>query len=154
MRAAWLARLLLPRMRAIAARRLPDVVIGGYETPYLLRWHLLPRNRFLNVYLHQFRRSDDDRALHDHPWINASLVLDGVYVEHTQGRVRWRIAGDLACRRARTAHRIALPDGRPVWTLFVTGPRVREWGFLCPQGWRPWRDFTTPDGGRVGRGCN
>lgn len=29
----------------------------------------------------------------------------------------------------------------PAWTLFITGPKVREWGFHCPKGWKHWRDF-------------
>lgn len=66
------------------ARRPPDFVIGGHERPYLLRWWVIPRNPVFNIYLHQFRRSDDDRALHDHPWLfNASWLLSGEYVEHT-----------------------------------------------------------------------
>ena len=35
---------------------------------YLSRWHIIPRNRYFNIYLHKFVGSDDDRALHDHPW--------------------------------------------------------------------------------------
>lgn len=71
-----------------AERRGPDFVIGGHERPYLLRWRLLPRNPVFNVYLHQFLRSDDDRALHDHPWLfNVSLLLRGPYIE-------WVPAGD------------------------------------------------------------
>jgi len=64
-------------------RRDPDIVIGGRADPYLLRWFMIPRNPIFNVYLHEFRRSDDDRALHDHPWINLSYLIDGEYVEHT-----------------------------------------------------------------------
>ena len=48
-------------------RRPPDFVIGGADRPYMRRWYLVPKNTQLNVYLHHFRRSDDDRALHDHP---------------------------------------------------------------------------------------
>ena len=50
-------------------RRAPDFVIGGSDNPYLLRWFLIPRNPVFNVYLHKFMRSDDDRALHTHPWL-------------------------------------------------------------------------------------
>ena len=57
--------------------RTPDLVIGGWDDPYLLRWWLIPRNRWFNVYLHLFLRSDDDRALHDHPWFNLSFLLEG-----------------------------------------------------------------------------
>jgi hypothetical protein len=43
----------------------------------------------------------------------------------------------------------------PVWTLFVTGPRVRSWGFWCAHGWRHWKTFTAgPRGETVGRGCD
>ena len=67
----WLPQLLSGR---------PHKVIGGPD-PYLLRWHVIPRNRLLNVYVHKFLRSDDDRALHDHPWWFVSLILRGRYDE-------------------------------------------------------------------------
>jgi hypothetical protein len=107
---------------------------------------------------HQFCRSDDDRALHDHPWWNLSILLRGQYDEHTisDGGVSvrtTRMAGELKFRKAKSAHRIELTHG-PCWTLFLTGPRIREWGFHCPQGWRHWRIFTAGDRGElVGRGC-
>ncbi len=154
----WLARLLLPVLRRYAAGRAPSVVIGGAASPYLLRWHLLPRNPLCNLYLHRFLRSDDDRALHDHPWVSASLILSGGYIEHRPTGPRWLLPGDLVVRGARSAHRVALrrdADSCPVWTLFLTGPRVREWGFHCPGGWRHWRAFTAgPDGTTIGRGCD
>lgn len=140
-----------------ASRRPPDFNIGP---GYLLRWWLVPRNRWLNVYLHQFRRSDDDRALHDHPWASCSIILSGLYLEHLPGGIRkWRRAGHVVFRRATQAHRIELPvvDGgiTYTWTLFITGPKVREWGFHCPQGWIGWRRFTNPtDSARTGRGCD
>lgn len=160
-----------------AMLRKPDFVIGGNERPYLLRWWLIPRNPIFNVYLHQFFRSDDDRALHDHPWVNCSIVLDGGYIEHriAAGGIHHRIerkAGDIVCRLPRTAHRIELhskrvvntQDGKrtwvameqPCWTLFITGPRIRSWGFHCPDaGWVHWRKFTDPatNGTTVGKGC-
>lgn len=143
----------------IAARRPPDVVIGGEDNPYLRRWFIIPRNPVFNIYLHRFLRSDDDRALHDHPWWNLSILLQGRYVEHSiaAGGIHRHIerkAGDFKFRFARAAHRIELIDG-PCWTLFITGPRLRNWGFHCPKGWVPWQIFTNPaDGGRtVGPGC-
>ena len=148
--------------------RKPDFVIGGEASPYLRRWWLIPRNRWFNIYLHHFCRSDDDRALHDHPWWNVSILLRGSYLEHMQdGSVRKRVAGGIVARGADALHRIELfprpktrpqqmPGELPVWTIFITGPRVREWGFLCPKGWRHWREFTNPadDGATVGRGCD
>jgi hypothetical protein len=150
-------------VRRVAGRRLPDLVIGERGRPYLCRWYILPRNRWCNAYLHQFWRSDDDRALHDHPWWSLSLCLSGSMVEHTiaAGGVHHRrfiAAGGWRLRSARLAHRLELDENAgPVWTLFLTGPRLRQWGFHCPQGWVPWEKFTagTTDDlrGQVGRGC-
>jgi len=154
----WVVRRIETPLFRMARRRPPDLVIGGADDPYLKRWYVIPRNRWFNVYLHQFLRSDDDRALHDHPWWNISLLLAGRYVEHTiaAGGVNRRVErcrGDCKFRAARTAHRIELVDGA-CWTLFVTGPRLREWGFHCPRGWVHWRDFTAgPRGETIGRGC-
>ena len=149
-----------------ARARTPDFVIGGHEDPYLLRWWLIPRNPVFNVYVHQFLRSDDDRALHDHPWLfNASYLLDGGYREWLfnnyfngmSGGKRSvfadRQAGDLKIRFGGAPHRIELTNG-PCWTLFITGPRYREWGFHCPKGWVHWQKFTARgDKGAIGRGC-
>lgn len=60
-----------------------DGIDGGERRPYLTRWHLIPRNRWFNLYLHKFVHGDDERALHDHPWPSASLLLEGRYIEHT-----------------------------------------------------------------------
>ncbi|MDN8617841.1 hypothetical protein [Variovorax ginsengisoli] len=156
-------------LRNLGAARAPDFIIGGAEDPYLLRWWLIPRNRFFNVYLHCFKRSDDDRALHDHPWLfNCSWLLDGQYMEHTPAGQVERRAGALKFRWGPAPHRVELltvadsvasqPDNRrpiPCWTLFVTGPRVREWGFYCDRGWVHWKWFTAPgDKGAVGKGCD
>ena len=138
-------------------KRSPDVVIG---TGYLDRWYVVPRNRWLNIYLHRFRGSDDDRALHDHPWWSLSFLLRGFMVEHYRTaardpvfqRERWVPWLLPVLRSARFAHRLEVVDG-PVWTLFITGPHVREWGFWCPRGWRHWTEFTDKSGVKTGRGC-
>lgn len=148
----------LDRLASRTLKRAPDVVIGGQDRPYLLRWWVIPRNRLFNVYLHVFMRSDDDRALHDHPWWNVSMLLAGRYVEHriNAGGIHTRTErceGDVVARGASTAHRIELVDG-PCLTLFITGPRFREWGFHCMRGWVPWQKFTDPsDPGAIGAGC-
>ena len=139
-------------------RRAPDVIIGGIDAPYMRRWWIIPRNRRFNIYLHHFCRSDDDRALHDHPWWNVSLLLLGRYIEHMPHAVRTRRPGLPVLRQAEAAHRIELlrdASGaeRPVWSLFITGPNVRAWGFWCPKGWRHWKDFTSNNGTEVGKGC-
>lgn len=143
----------------IAAARKPDVLIGKAGDTYMERWWVIPRNPVFNIYLHHFLRSDDDRALHDHPWFNASILLNGRYVEHTvaAGGVNRRVeyqAGAIKLRGPRYAHRIELIDG-PCWSLFITGPKQREWGFHCPHGWRPWQQFVdSKNSGHIGRGCD
>jgi len=165
------------RLIASMTRRPPDFVIGGRERPYLLRWFVIPRNVLFNVYLHQFQRSDDDRALHDHPWLfNASWLLRGEYVEHTikAGGLlvkAHRRAGDWTFRWGAAPHRVELLHAGfavgnraptsigpplPCWTIFITGPRVRQWGFYCmDRGWIHWKRFTAVDDpGDVGAGCD
>ena len=67
--------------------RAPDFVIGPAGDPYMRRWWVIPRNKWFNIYLHNIMRSDDDRALHDHPWTNVSVLLRGSYLEHLPGGV-------------------------------------------------------------------
>ena len=150
----WLLGRLLRRTAWV---RPPDFVIGTPTSPYLRRWWLIPRNRWFNLYVHEFLRSDDDRALHDHPWASVSLILSGHYVEHLPGGWKFRSRGAVVARGARVPHRVELlHDHVPVWTLFVTGPRVRDWGFHCPGGWRRWQDFVaaTEQGNTTGPGCD
>ncbi|HEX7853803.1 MAG TPA: hypothetical protein VF503_08925 [Sphingobium sp.] len=132
----------------------PDFVIGDRDAPYLRRWWIMPRNEWQNLYLHEILRDDDDRALHDHPWANTSLLISGSYREITPGGVYVRDPGSLIERQATDAHRLELIDGAPAVSLFFTGAKVREWGFHCPSGWVHWQDFTAGENGElVGRGC-
>ena len=135
--------------------RKPDFVINdaGSDKPYLSRWWVIPRNKWFNIYLHKFERSDDDRALHDHPWYSVSFLLKGEMVEHSFKGLRFIPRFLPIFRTAKFAHRLELVKG-PVWTLFITGPRLRSWGFYCPHGWRHWEDFTNSDGRNIGRGCD
>lgn len=131
-----------------AGRREPDLNIGpdiGQDV-YMRRWYVLPRNKYFCLYLHQFMRSDDDRALHDHPAHNLSFVFDGEYTEHLPGDVRLiRRAGQVVWRKATAAHRIELHAG-PCWTLFVFTYKFRGWGFLCGRGWVPQEQFIHENG--------
>jgi len=138
------------------ASRQPDFTIGDDPAaPYLNRWWVIPRNEGCNNYLHEILRSDDDRALHDHPWDNTSMVIDGRYIEHLpDGRAIMRETGAIVSRAATDAHRLEILPGERAITLFMTGPKLREWGFWCPHGWRHWRDFTGGANGElIGRGC-
>lgn len=136
---------------ALMASRKPDFVIGD---DYLRRWFVIPRNPWMNVYLHDIRKSDDDRALHDHPWSNTSFIIAGGYLEYTPEGYSARWAGDVVTREAGQLHRLEVLPGGGAVSLFMTGPKVREWGFACPQGWVNWKDFTSEsDSSQTGRGC-
>lgn len=159
-----------PVARLNFRRRPPDFVIGGMDRPYLFRWYLI-QTKYFRVFLHKLMRDDDDRALHDHPWPNVSILLRGEYVEVTPDfgamptpfariadmplRRRHCGPGTIIARRAIASHRLELFDQtRPVWTLFIAFRRCREWGFHCPRGWRHWSEFVDArDIGAVGKGC-
>lgn len=147
--------MLLRFAQRLMASRAPDFVIGGHDRPYMLRWWVIPRNRWFNIYLHRILRDDDDRALHDHPWVNCSILLAGAYREimpARRGRYRHgepvtlkrRQSGSIVLRWPTSAHRLIVDGGAPVVSLFITGPVVRDWGFYAPQGWVFWREFTDP----------
>ncbi|RVT99069.1 hypothetical protein EOD42_02890 [Rhodovarius crocodyli] len=160
LRAVVLAEL----MRCHANARDPDEVIPTRDgRPYLRRWHITPRGQGPAVYLHHFLASDDDRAQHDHPWPSLGMLLLGNYYEHTplDHEPVFRATGDVIFRAPEHTHRVELERDTltgqelEVWTLFMVGPRVRPWGFHCPQGWVPWQEFTQPgeDGRSVGCGA-
>ena len=170
----------------------PDFIIGGKSDPYIKRWYLMPRMwvwvrvllaayvglwlhhpwfllALIGLYLHNIIRSDDDRALHDHPVTNISIVIFGQYTEvvpdwskipkgsritpDSPVRRKVRRAGSIVFRFASQPHRIEITDG-PAYSLWLIGPPTRQWGFLCGRGWIWWKDFVGADAGTVGRGCD
>lgn len=165
----WMLRKLLRSHTKTTQQRPPDVRIPGDLSipPYMLRWWKIKRNAFFNVYYHIVRRSDDDTALHDHPWWNFSIILEGNYFEHLihQGGINTRTKygpGSVRFRRSGNfAHRLELekwddswPDHmrgqeKPVLTIFITGPALRRWGFHHPLRWvdaYDWDEFLAANG--------
>ena len=121
--------------------------------PYLERYYvfLRERERFpFNVFLHKFLKSDPD-DVHDHPWPYATLVLKGGYWEwiphfDTVGRKIgeyqvWRGPGHFRVSKARSFHRIELDPDITAWTLFMPGPKQREWGFMVRNQWIQWEEY-------------
>lgn len=114
-------------------------------SPYLSRWYMIGKRRgeeegvkdtlerYFNLFLHRFHRSDDDGALHNHPWAwSLSFVLVGGYWEEK------RIGDRVVRRRVRPFtfnfirgsdyHRVDLIE-EDAWSLFLVGPRVSTWFF-------------------------
>jgi hypothetical protein len=121
--------------------------------PYLERYYLFlrERERFpFNVFLHKFLKSDPD-DVHDHPWPYATLILKGGYWEwiphfDTVGRKIgeyqvWRGPGHFRVSKANSFHRIELDPDITAWTLFMPGPKQRDWGFMVKNKWVQWEQY-------------
>lgn len=154
------------RTHRLMDSRPPDFTIERAGGPYLHRWFVWPDRSYVNCYAHRFVRDDTDGDVkHDHPWDNLTVNLDGTYIEHMADGPHIRRVGDVSFRRAHEAHRITLlrdidsgwtvPSELPAETLFITGPKIREWGFDCPNGWRHNLEYVNPDDpGQIGKGCD
>ncbi len=58
------------------------VIVNCAHDPYLHRWYVF-RSERIGLFIHKFVRSDEDRALHDHPWPFIVIPLSGGYIEHS-----------------------------------------------------------------------
>lgn len=121
---------------------------------YLDRWGL-GHDRIGKVFVHRMEAPDPGFDLHDHPWWFVSLVLAGGYTEERslvreaplraaiaesvgqsgRGVVDERRAGSVRVMRLDECHRITHLTGRTSWSLVITGPVRRRWGFFLPSGW-------------------
>lgn len=116
---------------------IPDVSEPGVI--YLTRWRLVQTPWFA-VYLHKIMRPDGDRALHNHPYGFAALILRGGYREEVfdrswyalhereHGPLDWNVIPHGRYHNIRTLLRV------PTWTLLFAGPRQSSWGFLTADG--------------------
>lgn len=96
--------------------------------PALDRYYLLPR-----IKLHRIYKSDEE--FHTHPWNGCSFIF-GKYKEirgdgSREVKTKWffnRV-------RAFVPHKVIVD--KPVWTLFIHGPRINEnWHY--GYGVKPW----------------
>lgn len=117
------------------------VIHNSDGEPYLTRVYLWSGFGYAAM-LHRIHRSDDDRALHDHPWPFVSLLVGGPgYTEHLERGPRFVPAWSLNVKLDPTElHRLEVHG--PQTTLVLRGRRTRAWGFKVPgHGWVHWRDF-------------
>lgn len=99
---------------------------------YLKRWRL--ETPWFSIRLHHWFHSDDNRNTHDHPWNFYTLILKGSYLDESPSGTQKVSAGHIYYRSAEHAHWVHLNKGR-VWTLVLTGPKVRRWGFWIKGKW-------------------
>ncbi len=100
---------------------------------YLTRWIFKLFGR--KYYLHCFHQADLAEP-HNHPWSYTTIILYGGYFERTDSGVRWYGPGSILRRKVGWKHRIEIPEGKKVWTLFMPGPKTQPWGFFCKDGFR------------------
>lgn len=124
--------------------------IGRKECPYLHRKVLFCGP--LSFRYHVFLGSDDDRALHDHPWAFITFpfqkYLEQYYREGANVKLfRYVLPWGFHYRKLGFRHRVIV-DHPPVRTLVITGPVAHKWGFWVDGlhvRWRKYHDeFGTP----------
>jgi hypothetical protein len=106
---------------------MPHWMLTTHPDGYLFPRSWLP----FSMRIHHIKRADDGRELHDHPFDYRTIILHGWYKEENvfgEQALRW--PGETRASRAQTFHRIANVSEGGVWTLFIMGPRINDWGFL------------------------
>lgn len=100
--------------------------LGLPECPYVVRWRF--ETPLGSIRVHHWLASDDPRAKHDHPWWFATFVFKGGYTDASPDGDDHLRAPAVRFRRATHRHTV-FPDPGGAWTLMITGPKVRTWGF-------------------------
>lgn len=120
---------------------------------YMDRWYILYFPNLFSVRIHHIVRPDLDRWPHDHPWRFISIILRGGYEEEVCTPENFQAVQTPGLGRIWMPHRIrkirrfnhktntdlhrithfARRSG--AWTLVITGPERREWGFMTADGW-------------------
>jgi hypothetical protein len=116
------------------------VVVNCDRNPYLTRWYLFRRPAFA-IFLHRFHRSDEDRALHDHPWSFITVILWRGYLEHTPEGTSRKWPGMICYRPAEWRHRVELINGKQSFTLVFRFRERRVWGFWEKTGFVKWNHW-------------
>ncbi len=117
------------------------VIVNCERKPYLYRWYVVKRERFA-LFIHRFVRSDEDRALHDHPWDFIVIPIWRGYLEHNDRGVTrvYPIIGT-RFRRCTYRHRVELIEEKRAWSLFIRFRYTRTWGFWPKGGFVDWRKW-------------
>lgn len=93
---------------------------------YLKRWYI--ETPFFSLRIHHWLSGDDNRNFHDHPWSFFSLIVKGSYEDVSPNGRELSKVGSIRFRSATHKHYVEVaPNG--CWSLLITGPRIRRWGF-------------------------
>lgn len=114
---------------------------------YVYRSHL--STPWFSIRLHHWLHSDDDRAYHDHTWNFFTFILSGGYTDVTPGLGEERMeAGDIAYRTANHKHTVKVDPGG-CWSLLLTGPKIRNWGFWRRGKWVKHNKYFLEEGAHI-----
>lgn len=111
--------------------------LGWQEIGEVFTRYAVLKTRWFNVYLHQLSAPSWHPECHDHPWSFVAVLLRRGYDEKVGGTVYRRRVGSILWRPATFAHNVITPYGTS-WSLILTGPTSRKWGF------RPCERLTGP----------
>lgn len=110
--------------------------LGNPDCPYAFRWAVIAFG--FSIRLHHW--IGDDENMHDHPWWFITFMVKGGYADRSPaplGPDGYEIMdivnpGEFRFRPAEWRHRVTLDGGSDTWTVLLTGPRARDWGFYLP----------------------
>lgn len=121
--------------------------LGNKDCPYAFRWTI--NLKWFAIRVHQWIKTEDSRNMHDHPWDFYTLVVKGGYtdisewptvaaqqaagypikiVDVTEIRRDKLSFGSIRWRPAIHKHYVEVNPGG-CWTVLLTGPVVRKWGY-------------------------
>ena len=111
-------------------RVLPYKEIGWVDIGEVFFRYQIAKTAWFNIYLHQLDAPQwHPVGCHDHPWWFITFLLKGGYLEYNGKTLKRRYAGQILYRAADYHHDVTTPYGRS-WSLIITGPKSRNWGFL------------------------
>lgn len=114
----------------------------GYEDlgEEFTRYTLL-KTPWFNVYLHRLYCPYNLAFCHDHPWWFLAFILTGGYWEELNGRLAvFRPPGSLLRRPATWKHNV-WTGRRANWSIILTAPESRDWGFEDCRDPRTYKKF-------------
>lgn len=105
------------------------------------RWQIWS-TKWFNIYLHFINKADEDKHMHTHPWNFWSIILKGGYIEFSgvigeslMSKVTKRGFLHMAYRKYNVPHMVGFLT-HPTYTLVITGPGGKEWGYETESGWK------------------
>lgn len=123
---------------------LTSQTIGLKECPYLTRTILWIGPWSLRY--HVFWRSDEERALHDHPWAFLTFPLNTYREEYMPPFADQSLFRDVKrfrfhYRHWGFIHRVIVPSNKPARTFVWTFRKRSSWGFWVGKQYLPWRNW-------------